>query len=118
MSDGLKDILSNLNKDTEQGKLLEYLNEHLSDAEKHAFEKQMSDDDFINDAVEGLQAVKNKEQIAEMVNQLNADLKKQVEKKKQRKQKRKLADQTMVYYAIILILLLVIAGYLVVKKLG
>ena len=118
MSDGLKDILANLNKDIEQEKLLEYLNEHLPDAEKHALEKQMSDDDFINDAVEGLQAVKNKEQISEVINQLNADLKKQTDKKKQRKLKRKLPNQSWVYYTIMLLLLLMIVGYIVVKKLG
>jgi len=118
MSDGLKDILSNLNKDIEQDKLLEYLNEHLSDSEKHDFEKHMSDDDFINDAVEGLQAVKNKEQIQDHVKQLNAELKKQVAKKKQHKQKRKIPDQSWVYYTIFVLLLLMILGYLVIKKIG
>ncbi len=46
MNDGLKDILSNLNKDIEQEKLLQYLNQHMSEEEIHAFEKQMSDDEL------------------------------------------------------------------------
>ena len=54
MSDELKDILSNLNKDIEQEKLLDYLNKKLSAADAHEVEKQMAGDEFINDAVEGL----------------------------------------------------------------
>ncbi len=41
MSDELKDILSNLNKDVEQDKLLDYLNKKLSASEAHELEKQM-----------------------------------------------------------------------------
>ena len=54
MSDELKNILSNLNKDIEQNKLLDYLNKKLSAADAHELEKQMADDEFMNDAVEGL----------------------------------------------------------------
>lgn len=118
MSDGLKDILSNLNKDIDQEKLLQYLNNHMSDAEQHAFEMQMNDDEFMNDAVEGLQSVENKSNIQGLVEQLNRDLKKQIDKNKKRKEKRKLPDQPWVYYAVILILLLVVIGYLVIKKMN
>ena len=55
MSDNLKDILANLNKDIEQDKLLDYLNKKLPAAEAHEVEKQMADDAFMNDAVEGLE---------------------------------------------------------------
>ena len=82
MNDGLKDILSNLNKDIEQEKLLQYLNQHMSEQEIHAFEKQMNDDEFMNDAVEGLQSLQNKNELPVYIQQLNADLKKQLEKKK------------------------------------
>jgi hypothetical protein len=44
MSNELKDILSNLNKDIEQEKLLEYLNRRLSEEEQHLLEHQMNDD--------------------------------------------------------------------------
>ena len=117
MSDDLKDILSNLNKDIEQEKLLQYLNRNMSDEEQHAFEKQMNDDAFMNDAVEGLQALENKNKIAGLMEQMNADLKKQLDKKKKRKQKRKLADQPgWVYFSIVLVLLLIIVAYIIVKK--
>ena len=60
MSDNLKDILSGLNKEVEQEKLLQYINDHLKEDEQHEFEKQMNDDEFMNDAVEGLQQVGDK----------------------------------------------------------
>ena len=116
MSDELKDILSNLNKDIEQEKLLQYLNRKMSDEEQHAFEKQMNEDDFMNDAVEGLQSLENKNNIALVVQQLNADLKKQLDKKKRRKEKRKLKEQPWLYFSVVLILLLIVITWLVIKK--
>ena len=118
MSDELKDILSNLNKDIEQEKLLQYLNRNMTDAEQHAFEKQMNDDAFMNDAVEGLEALENKNKIAGLVEQMNADLKKQLEKKKKRKEKRKIIEQPWIYYSIVIVLLLLMIAFLVIKKIG
>jgi hypothetical protein len=97
MSDDLKDILSNLNKDIEQDKLLDYLNKNLSATEAHEVEKQMADDEFMNDAVEGLENFKNKQDLSLLVEQLNKDLKKQTAKKKLKKEKRKLKEQPWVY---------------------
>jgi DNA replicative helicase MCM subunit Mcm2 (Cdc46/Mcm family) len=116
MSDDLKDILSNLNKDIEQDKLLDYLNKKLSAAEVHEVEKQMADDEFMNDAVEGLEHFKNKKDLALLVEQLNKDLKKQTAQKKLKKEKRKLKDQPWLYITLVTLLLLAIIGYLVVKK--
>ena len=70
MSNDLKNILSNLNKDIEQEKLLDYLNKNLSAAEAHEVEKQMADDAFMNDAVEGLEQFKNKKNLTLLVEQL------------------------------------------------
>lgn len=116
MSDNLKDILSNLNKDIEQDKLLDYLNKNLSAAEAHELEKQMADDEFMNDAVEGLERFKNKQDVSLVVQQLNTELKKQTAKKKARKEKRRLKDQPWLYIAIAILLLLIIISYLVIKK--
>ena len=116
MSDNLKDILSNLNKDIEQEKLLDYLNKNLSAAEAHDIEKQMADDEFMNDAMEGLENFKNKKDVLLMVQQLNSELKKQTAKKKAKKEKRKLKDQPWLYITIVTFLLLVIIGYIVIKK--
>jgi anti-sigma factor RsiW len=116
MSDDLKDILSNLNKDIEQDKLLDYLNKKLSASEAHELEKQMADDEFMNDAVEGLENFKNKKDLSSLVEQLNNDLKKQTAKKKLRKEKRKLKEQPWLYITLVILLLLVIVCYVVIKK--
>ena len=116
MSDDLKNILSNLNKDIEQDKLLQYLNRTMPDAEQHELEKQMNDDAFMNDAIEGLEQVKNKNAIPAHVSQLNNDLKKQLDKRKSKKEKRKIPSQYWTYISIIVVLLLVIIGYLVLKR--
>ena len=116
MSDDLKDILSNLNKDIEQEKLLDYLNKKLSAAEAHDVEKQMADDEFMNDAVEGLEHFKNKQNLSLLVDQLNSDLKKHTAKKKKQKEKRKLKDQPWLYITILIILLLIIIGFVLIKK--
>lgn len=116
MSDDLKDILGNLNKDIEQDKLLDYLNKKLSAADAHEVEKQMADDPFMNDAVEGLQQFRNKQDLAILVEQLNADLKKQTAKKKALKEKRKLKEQPWINITIIIILMLILLGYFLVKK--
>lgn len=116
MSDDLKDILSNLNKDIEQEKLLDYLNKNLSAAEAHDLEKQMADDEFMNDAVEGLENFKNKKDVSLIVEQLNRDLKKQTAKKKLKKEQRKLKEQPWLYITIVILLLLIIVSYIVIKK--
>lgn len=116
MSKDLKDILANLNKDIEQEKLLDYLNKNLSADEAHDIEKQMADDEFMNDAVEGLESFKNKKDVSLLVQQLNSELKKQTAKKKAKKEKRKLKDQPWLYISLVTLLLLVIIAYMVIKK--
>ena len=116
MSDELKDILSNLNKEIEQEKLLDYLNKKLSATEAHEVEKQMSGDEFMNDAVEGLDDFRNKKDLSLYVEQLNQELKKQLDKKKKQKEKRRLKEQPWVYLSIVLLLLLIVISYIVIKK--
>jgi hypothetical protein len=116
MSDDLKDILSNLNKDIEQEKLLDYLNKKLSAADAHEVEKQMADDEFMNDAVEGLENFKNKQDLTLLVDQLNRDLKRQTAKKKLKKEKRKLREQPWLYLTIVILLILIVISYVLVKK--
>lgn len=116
MSDELKDILSNLNKEIEQEKLLDYLNKKLSAAEAHEVEKQMADDDFVNDAVEGLEHFEDKKALPGYVQQLNKDLKKLLGKRKLEKEKRRLKEQPWLYFTIALLLILIIVGFVLVRK--
>jgi len=116
MSDDLKDILGNSNKDIDNQKLMDYLSRSLSKEESHELEKLMAEDEFMNDAVEGLEQISNTKNINAYTEQLNYNLKKQLAKKKDRKEKRRLKEQPWIYLAIITLLLLCILAYIVIKK--
>jgi len=116
MSDDLKNILNNSNKDIDNQKLMDYLSRQLSKQDTHDLEKMMADDDFINDAVEGLEQFNNVKKLPLSVEQLNRDLQKQISKKKARREKRKLKEQPWAYFAIILLLILTIACYIIIKR--
>ena len=116
MDDELLNILSNSNKDIDNQKLIDYLSSKLPAEERHEIEKQMTDSEFVNDAVEGLEQLKDKKDISSYIAELNSNLHKQLEKKKKRKEKRRLKDQPWLYLAIILIFALLITCFIVIKK--
>ncbi len=116
MSDDLKNILNNSNKDIDNQKLMDYLSKQLSKQDTHDLEKMMADDEFMNDAVEGLEQFSSVKKLPLSVQQLNRELQKQITKKKNRKEKRKIKDQPWVYFTIILLLLLTIVCYVIIKK--
>lgn len=116
MNDDLKNILNNSNKDIDNQKLMDYLSRQLSKQDSHELEKMMADDEFINDAVEGLEQFNNVKKLPLSVEQLNRELQKQIAEKKGRKEKRRIKDQPWVYFAIILLLLLTIICYVIIKK--
>jgi hypothetical protein len=116
MNEDLKDILSNLNPEIDQETLLQYLQGKLSVQQQHELEKQMMDNDFASDALEGLQEFRDKKSIAALVNQLNSDLKRRTEKKKRFKEKLKLNLDSNLILAIIIVLLLIIISYVIIHK--
>lgn len=116
MSNDITDILSNLNKDAGQEKLLEYLNRQLDETANHDFERQMVDDPFMDDAVEGLSEIKNKQDLTNLAAELNLKLKKQLDQKKQKKAKRSFTMQPATYVAIFTLLLLIVIAFIVIKK--
>ncbi len=116
MSEELKNILGNSNKDIDNQKLMDYLSRQLSAQDSHDLEKAMADDEFVNDAVEGLEQFNNKKDLSAFTEQLNRQLQQQLQKKKTRKEKRKLKNQPWVYFSIVLLLLLIITCFILVKK--
>jgi len=116
MQESYKDILSNLSTDIDQETLLLYLQGKLSDEKKHEVEKQLLNSDFDEDAAEGLQEFKDKEQLQYMVEMLNRDLKTRTEKKKKQREKMKIKDQPWLYISIIILFILIAISYLVIKK--
>jgi hypothetical protein len=116
MRENLKDILSHLTTDVDQETLLLYLQDKLSEEKKHEVEKKLMENEFAGDALEGLQQIHDKKQIAYMVEMLNRDLQKKVEKKKQRRQKLVLKDQSWLYLVVFILLVLVVISYLIIHK--
>jgi hypothetical protein len=116
MNDDLLNILSNSNKDIDNKLLMDYLSGKLSPEKSHEVEKMMAGNDLLNDAMEGLQQLKNKKDIQTYVEQLNRDLQKSLTKKRHRREKRKLKEGPWGYVAAIVIIMLCIAAYYVVKK--
>jgi len=116
MSDDLLNILSNSNKDIDNQKLMDYLSNKLSAEEKHEFEKNLLDSDLVKDAVEGLEKFKNKKDLNLFVEQLNSNLKKQLNRRKIKKEKRVLKDVPWLYYSIILIIIIILIGFFIIWK--
>lgn len=115
MSKDLKDILSQFSSEIDQQTLLKYLEGKLSESQKHEVEKQMLEGEFEQDALEGLEQVKHKEKIASLVEQMNRDLKKKIEKKKRFRDKWRYKDQHWIYFAVLIILLLAVISYVVLR---
>jgi anti-sigma-K factor RskA len=117
MSD-LLNILSNSNKDIDNQKLMDYLSGKLSAAEKHEVEKQMADNELMNDAVEGLQQFKDQKKLDVYVEQLQKQLNTYVRQKKTRRGKwfHGQYDQ-WIFLSVIIVLLLIIIAYVVIRSL-
>jgi hypothetical protein len=114
--DKLKDILSHLSTEVDQETLLKYLEGRLSDEQKHEIEKKMLGSEFNDDAMEGLQEIENKQRISSLVDQLNRDLHKKLEKKKKQRDKFRFKDQPWLFITIIIILLLIVLSYIVIYR--
>ena len=117
MSDKLKDILSHLSTEVDQETLLLYLQDKLSDEKRHEIEKKLMENEFANDAIEGLQEFKDKQQVNYMVEMLNRDLKKKLQKKKKRREKMRIQEQPWLYIAILILILLIVISYMVIHRL-
>ena len=116
MSENYKDILSNLSTSVDQETLLLYLQGKLSEEKKHEIEKQLLQNEFDEEAMDGLQEFKDKEQLQYMVEMLNRDLKKRTEKKKKRRDKMKIPDQPWLYISILILIILIVISYLIIYK--
>ena len=116
MSENLKDILSHLSTEVDQETLLLYLQGKLSEEKKHEVEKKLMENEFASDAMEGLQEMRDKQQVSYMVEMLNRDLKKKLQKKKQRREKMKIKDQPWIYISILILILLIVISYIVIHK--
>jgi anti-sigma factor RsiW len=118
MNKDLLNILANSNKDIDNQELMDYLSGKLSGEALHELEQSMAGDEFLNDAVEGLQQVKNPRNMQAYVEQLNAAMQKSLEKKKTRRSRlrSRLKDEPWTYLAIIIVVALCIVAYVVIRQ--
>lgn len=116
MPENYKDILSHLSPDLDQETLLRYLQGKLSQEQQHEVEKQLLQSEFTEDAAEGLEAFRDKEQLQYMVEMLNRDLKKKTQQKKKRRDKMRIKDQPWLLISILIILLLIVLSYVVISR--
>lgn len=115
MNENLKDILSNLNAEVDQETLLKYLQGKLTAEEQNSVEKTLVDDPFEADAVEGLQAMQDKQQLPSIVKQLNRDLQKKTSPQ-QWLFKHEAKVESWLLLTIVIILLLAVISYLIYRQ--
>ena len=116
MNNDLLNILSNSNKDIDNQKLMDYLSGKLSEQEKHEVEMWMVDNEFENDAMEGLQQMAGNKKLDGYVDQLNKELTQYIKQKKDRREKRKINNNFWVYTAVAFILIIIILAYMVLSR--
>jgi hypothetical protein len=116
MNDDLLNILSNSNKDIDNQKLMDYLSDKLSAEEKHEFEKTLLDSELTSDAVEGLTQFKNEKDPLAFAEQLNRNLKVQLQKKKSAKERRRFKDMPWLYFTIMVIIIIILIAFFIIWK--
>ncbi len=93
--------------------LMNYLQGNLSDAEWKMVQKQIGDDAFVKDAVDGLQQFSSNKKLDDYVRSLNQNLHQQLAIKKQKQDKRKLIHPSWIVMATVIVLLLCVLAYVV-----
>ena len=116
MSENLKDILSHLSTEVDQETLLLYLQGKLTPEKQHELEKQLLDNEFAADALEGLQQFEDRKQIAAYAEQLNIELKKKTSRKKSYRKKRSVQAEPWLIITLAIILLLLIITYFIIYR--
>ena len=116
MQDNLKDILTNLSTEVDQETLLLYLQGKLSAEQQHEVEKKMMDNEFSNDALEGLKNFKDQQHLQILLEQLQKDLHTKTNKNKAALEKRKIKLDGWVILTVLLILVLVVISYFIISK--
>ncbi len=117
MSNDLFNILTNSNKDIDNQKLMDYVSGKLSEQEKHEVEVWINENDFANEAVEGLEKFSDKKDLQNYVDQLNKELNQYIQEKKNRRLRKKIMDDPSIYVTVFVLLLLIVVGYFVIRLL-
>jgi hypothetical protein len=109
-----KDILSDYEEQLSEDELLKYLDDNVSQEERHAIEKRINNSAFESDALQGLLQVKNKKTLQKQLNLLNQKLG-QLTAKRQRKEKRKIKIFKWVVLTLLILLFTCVVGYIMIR---
>lgn len=112
----LENILHNEDNLSED-QLKKYLSGEGSADDIYAVERGMADSEFIDDAMEGLQAFSSDSKLDDYVNQINKNLGAQLQERKQKKEKRKIKNLAWGIIAVIVILLITVICFMVIRML-
>lgn len=116
MQHDLKAILSQMSADIDQETLLLYLQGKLSPEKQHELEKQILDNEFATDAIDGLQDFGDKKKLAFVMEQLNNDLKIKTARKKARRERRNIQSEPWLLITLAIILLLIVVCYFIIFR--
>jgi hypothetical protein len=108
-----ENILSGNRGQLSEEELLRYLYHTISEEERQSIEQKISSDPFDSDAIDGLSAVENKENIDKHINQLHSKLR-QITSRKRRREKDKINIFEWTVLAVLILLFLCIIGYLII----
>ena len=111
-----KQAISSNEHPVSQEKLIQYLEGSLPDLERQQIEKQLEEDEFLNDAMEGLHQITDSQQISQVVNDLNRSIQKQVTTQQRKKNKQPIFSLYWVYIAIMLLIILILSAYLILSQ--
>src|SRR3712207_1496744 len=104
MQENLKDILGHLSTEIDQEALLLYLQGKLTPEKQHELEKQMLENEFTADALEGLHSFGDKKKLAHLADQLNRELKRKTAVKNNLRAKRRVYTEPWLIITLIIFL--------------
>ncbi|MEO7312955.1 MAG: hypothetical protein ABIX01_21395 [Chitinophagaceae bacterium] len=116
MDNKLLNILQSKEVPIENQQIIDYLTGMLEADQRQQMESQELDDAMMQDAIEGLQAIKDKSRLERIAKEMNKTLQKKLTTQKKRHvETRKWKDQKWILLAIATVLLIVVICYIVIK---
>jgi hypothetical protein len=109
--------LNSPSPDIDERTLMDYLEGKLTPEAQHEVEKAMIESPFLNDALEGLSAVSNKQRVATILDELNKDITNKTKSRKIKYNPLIPNIQTLTITVTITVLLLVALGFVLFKML-
>jgi hypothetical protein len=114
MNDDTNDMMPGEFRDNIPSSLDNHLRTIMNEGDLNQFTKELPDG-FLKDAGEGLQLIKDDEQLKKVLQHLNQQMHLQLSHKKKNPKRRAMGNMSWTYWAVLLILLLAIVGFVLVR---